>query len=131
MYNFDSQIALGPEITGDFDTDLVKNEPMLYRADFEFAYDNGGELTHKFLAKLAFDSGHLNWSIDSKVAMLMKGWYPCIPGFHHDDVERDAKNFFQPNYEDASYRSKHAMMIVGDDVSRTRFALGKADFPSP
>lgn len=130
MHFIDSRVRLGPDVKGEWPTDIVKNEPMFYRAKFDFAWDHGGPLTQAFLLTLMNDSGHTNWSIDSKVAMLMKGWYPCIPGFHHDDVPRNTEGG-QPNYVDATYRSSHAMMLIGDEISRTRFALGQGYFTPP
>lgn len=66
------------------------------------------------------------WSIDSRVHMLMKGWYPCIPGWHHDDVQRTREDK-QPNYYD-DLRCEHAILLINADVAPTKFAIGKADF---
>lgn len=55
--------------------------------------------------------------------MLMPGWYPAVPGWHHDDVPRDRADG-QPNYDNPSYHAKHAMALVGDDIAPTNFALG-------
>jgi hypothetical protein len=67
--------------------DEIKREPMLHRATAQFALENGGPLTRSFLLSL-----QLAWSadilVDSRVHMLMPGMWPCIPGWHHDDVPR-------------------------------------------
>lgn len=99
----------------------IKSEPMLHRADWEFAYKHGGPLTRQFLVHLPW------WSdvvlIDSRVHMLMPGMYPCIPGWHHDDVPREREDG-QPNYIDPSYRAEHCMALWGD-CSLTEFAIGE------
>lgn len=126
-YVFDSKIQHGPFL-GNYNQDIVKKEPMLFSADQEFARINGGELTNRFincLSKEFLQSPEL--IIDSRVHMLMPGMYPCIPGFHHDDVPRERSDG-QPEYLKPSYRSKHCMMIMGGGA-RTKFALGNAPFP--
>lgn len=88
--------------------ELVRNEPMLFGCDLDSARKLGGPLTSKFLDVLGARYG---WIIDSRVHMLMPDWYPCIPGWHHDDVPRDREDG-QPDYDTPSYRSDHVMMIV-------------------
>lgn len=61
--------------------------------------------------------------------MLMPGWYPCIPGWHLDDVPRTRADG-QPDHVDPAYRAEHVMSIVGD-ASRTRFGLGQIELPEP
>ena len=60
--------------------------------------------------------------------MLMKGWYPCIPGWHHDDVPRTRKDK-QPNYNDTSYFAEHAMMLLNSDIAPTEFVSGEFQIP--
>jgi hypothetical protein len=69
--------------------------------------------------------------------MLMSGWYPAIPGFHHDDVPRPeipvGQHFItagQPDYENPRYKSEHIMGLVNADICPTVFALGECDMPS-
>lgn len=119
-----SQIQLGRELFSAPQT-TVKNEPMLHRATRSFAEDHGGPLTHRFLAAL-------DWNevvIDSRVHMLMPGMYPCIPGWHHDDVPRSRADG-QPNYETPEYKSEHCMAFWGD-CSLTEFALGEHEITIP
>lgn len=104
---------------------LIKNEPMMYSANKEFAYDNGGPLTKQFIEKLSA-TWKDDFIIDSRVHMLMPGWYPCIPGWHHDDVPRSLENG-QPNYYNPEYHAEHCMMLLGD-CSLTSFASGKQQF---
>lgn len=135
-YTFTSEATfsdkdLFPNVLNDELQKLVKDEPMFWRATPEFAWDNGGPLTRNFLAALKM--GGRGWGsakdvlIDSRVHMLMPGWYPSIPGFHFDDVPRELPNK-QPNHRNPSYKSQHVMMLVGD-ASLTEFALGTAKFP--
>ena len=60
----------------------------------------------------------------------MPNWFPCIPGFHHDDVPRD-RNDGQPEYDNPSYRSNHAIALVNAEIAPTQFALGTAQFSKP
>lgn len=108
----------------------VKNEPMLFNCDLEGARKNGGELTHEFLNLLPMDWRDGPLVIDSRVHMLMKGWYPCIPGWHHDDVPR-TRSDGQPNYGPGQVRSAHIIALVNADVCPTEFALGEATFTVP
>lgn len=110
----------------EFTTDEIKNEPMLFNCSGTWAYENGGPLTRNFLDNLGGDLD--KYVVDSRVHMLMPGWYPCIPGWHHDDVPRSLPNG-QPNYIDPEYRSKHYIALVGAEVSPTRVAIGKTDLP--
>lgn len=130
MYTFDSQIQEQEVCTHFSNCDNeIKNEPMLFSCNVRSAYDLGGILTRHFLNRLPID-----WLlapdliIDSRVHMLMKGWYPCIPGFHHDDVPRTTPTG-QPDYITPAYKAEHVMMIIGD-CCPTEFALGKSNFPS-
>ncbi len=105
----------------------VKSEPMLHRACGSFAYQNGGKLTKAFLDALGFSWGDA--LIDSRVHMLMPGMYPCIPGWHHDDVPRERSDK-QPNYENPSYKAEHCMALFGD-CAPTEFAIGIHDVEIP
>lgn len=108
---------------------MVKDEPMFFRADLDFAEKNGGPLTKAFVAELRnYDKFfHTNILIDSRVHMLFPGWYPSIPGFHLDSVPRELGSK-QPNHKNPSYQADHCMMLVGD-ASKTEFALGDVILP--
>lgn len=89
--------------------ETIRREPMFFSADAHFAGRVGGELTQEFLSYVGgYGPG---WVIDSRVHMLMAGWYPCIPGWHHDDVPRDRPDG-QPDYLTTSYKADHFMAIV-------------------
>lgn len=100
----------------------VKNEPMFFSASPMFAYINGGPLTRAFLSAARPPEDSI---IDSRVHMLMKGWYPCIPGWHLDDIPRTRPDG-QPDHEHPAYKSSNLMAIVGD-ASVTEFIVGKLD----
>lgn len=109
--------------------DEVKKEPMLHRSDWKFAYENGGELTRRFLDSIPEEWHQSPILIDSRVHMLMPGMFPCIPGWHHDDVPR-SRSDGQPNYDSPEYRSEHVMALYGD-CSLTEFAIGDCEIEIP
>ena len=123
---FNSQIQLGKKLKT-YPVNIIKNEPMFFNCTWKYAYDNGGEPTKEFLLALPENLHNDKTIIDSRVHMLMARWWPCIPGFHHDDVPRDKGT--QPNYYNASYRSKHALVLFNGDVCPTEFAIGTSEFP--
>lgn len=108
----------------------VKNEPMLFNCDLQGAYSNGGPLTREFLLLLPDEWREVPIVVDSRVHMLMPGWYPCIPGWHHDDVPRTRADG-QPNYGPGQFRSEHIMALVNGDICPTIFAIGSAEFIEP
>lgn len=119
-----SQLRIG-QLLEPADQTTVKAEPMLHRADIRFAWAHGGPLTARFIRALPWEEV----LIDSRVHMLMPGMWPCIPGWHHDDVPRSRKDG-QPNYLTPEYHAEHCMALWGD-CSLTEFAVGEADFELP
>lgn len=107
---------------------LVKNEPMLFNCDLHHAYELGGPITRQFIELLPEEWKEGPVVIDSRVHMLMPGWYACIPGWHHDDVPRP--NGGQPDY-DSPLRSRHIVALVNADLCPTEFALGTAMMTLP
>lgn len=112
----------------------IEDEPMLFRADLDFALANGGPITQEFLKQVTKIWGNENLIIDSRSHMLMRGWYPCIPGWHHDDVARSGPSG-QPDYDNMPYESKHiASVIDASDKptgSLTQFWRGTIDLGWP
>jgi hypothetical protein len=100
---------------------------MFFRATGRFAYANGGRATLTFLKGLGADWQNGDILIDSRCRMLMPGWYPCIPGYHHDDVPRERSDG-QPEYFNPSYRSRHAMVLYNGKICPTEFAIGESEF---
>lgn len=113
----------------------VKKEPMFFNSDYQFAFENGGEITKAFLTALP-DDWKTDVIFDSRVHMLMPGWYPAIPGYHHDDVPRPeipvGKHFItagQPDYDNPRYKAEHIMALVNADICPTKFVLGECKMP--
>lgn len=107
---------------------VIKNEPMLHRCDLATASKLGGPITREFLSKLPSKITDLpDFIVDSRVHMLMPGWWPCIPGYHHDDIERGCDG--QPNYDYVRYEPQHVMCLANGDLAPTEFAIGHSEFP--
>lgn len=66
----------------------IKNTPSLWNASLSDALKYGGELTRAAIGAmdLKFDKKHI--IVDTKIHMLMPGFYPAIPGWHTDGVPR-------------------------------------------
>ena len=121
----------------------VKSEPMLYRADPRFALANGGPITKEFVTRLLelnevqdLKPGEI--VIDSRVHMLMRGWFPCIPGWHQDDVPRSlGPAGWQPNYDAYNPKKPTQLLMAVIDAhdapthSLTEFCTGVVDVPWP
>lgn len=128
---FNSQVKNRGNFSTKFSKEEISNEPMLYRADFDFALRNGGDTTKEFLYSLPNDWWFAkDVTIDSRVHMLMPGWYPCIPGMHHDDIPR-TRSDGQPDYENPGYNAKHLIGLVNAKIAPTEFALGEIDLEIP
>lgn len=108
--------------------DAVKDEPMLFNCDWPAAQALGGPITRGFLAALSELWDPAGVIVDSRVHMLMPGWWPCIPGWHHDDVPRTRIDG-QPDYESPAYLAQHVMALAGADVCPTEFAIGRCSLP--
>lgn len=114
----------------------IKNEPMFFNSDLKFAYINGGRITRAFIDSLPTDWKDGEVVFDTRVHMLMPGWFPAIPGYHHDDVPRPeipvGQHFAtsgQPDYDNPRYRSEHIMGLVNGDICPTHFAVGECTMP--
>jgi hypothetical protein len=127
-YNFDSRIVVRGKFHPFFTTEQIKNEPMFFNCDLQFCRKHGNLITQSFLEYLPDDWKNCNPVIDSRVHMLMPGWCPAIPGFHHDDVPRSTPTG-QPNYDNPEYYSEHLTGIVNGEIAPTLFALGKHTLP--
>lgn len=97
----------------------IKNEPMFFNCDLDFIYKNGGEITKSFVDSMPEGWKQSDIVFDSRVHMLMPGWFPAIPGFHHDDVPRPeipvGQHFItagQPDYDNPRYLSEHILGVV-------------------
>lgn len=135
---FESKASLGPELSPQTGGE-VKNALMMFNCRGDWVLENGDELGREFVSALLTDTGMSpkDVVVDSKVHMLFPRHFPCIPGFHHDDVPRlreDGQPYYYENefelgcLERRPYRSQHAMAMYGDEICPTRFALGEANF---
>lgn len=107
--------------------DEIKNEPMLFSCNLQYARQLGGPITNAFLNRIpAYILTKSDFIVDSRVHMLMQDWYACIPGYHHDDVERGPNG--QPNYHGDFPRSEHVMCLLNGDICPTEFAIGSSSF---
>jgi len=133
---FDSRMTpLGP-FAQDVDNAAIKDEPMFFNCNLVFAYENGGPVTRSFIDALDQEWREAPAAFDSRVHMLMPGWYPAIPGFHHDDVPRPAipvgQHFVtagQPDYDNPRYHAQHILGLVNAAVAPTDFAVGRCVMP--
>jgi len=125
--------------TTPFTQEEIKNEPMLYSCDPSHALALGGPITGAFLRQFWQENPELtlDWyrkhpspfTIDTRVHMLMPGMWPCIPGWHHDDIRRDRSDG-QPNYDDPNGRRPlHCLALVGGDIAPTEFLRTHPEYP--
>lgn len=110
-----------------------KNFPQLFRADIEFAKAQGHEQFNVVLSQLERlfkDDGFKYTSIDTRTHMLMKGMYPCIPGWHCDDFYRPTGD--QPDLINVEKMApqKHYLIVLGD-CSKTEFLCSHIGLPRP
>lgn len=130
VHLIDSYVEFSDITVPQYDDELIKNEPMLFNNDIDGAFRNGGPITKDFLQVLPIEWKGVPLVIDSRVHMLMPGWYPCIPGWHHDDVPR-TRGDGQPNYGEGQCRSQHVIALINGDICPTVFASGSELFTEP
>lgn len=128
---FRSQLTIHSDLLPEFSEQAIKDEPMFFNATADFAWKAGGPITRAFLDRLPWSFADASPVIlDSRVHMLMPGWYPCIPGWHHDDVPRNTLDG-QPNYTDPPYRSRHVLALINAGLAPTQFLVGDVHVPEP
>lgn len=100
----------------------ISHLPQLYRCSLEFAKQQCNDQLNKLLDQIPAHPEYKHVSIDSRSHMLMKGMYPCIPGWHCDDFYRTAEYNDQPDLDnvDAEAPALHYLIVLGD-CSRTEF----------
>lgn len=133
---FNSKVTILGDFQSSFSQDQVKAEPMFFNCDLQFAWDKGGKVTRAFIDALP-GGWERDVVIDSRVHMLMPGWYPAIPGWHHDDVPRailpPGQHFItggQPDYDNPRYKSEHIMGLINGEVCPTQFVIGECPMPA-
>ena len=112
------------------DEKFIKEFPSLYRSDIDFAMNlckNDESLG--FFEEISKISSEFKYcSIDTRISMLMPGWFPCIPGWHCDD-------FYRPNGQPAISRCEaespmeHYLFQLGN-CCHTAFIDEIIDLPS-
>ena len=130
VHVIESRMSVLGSTVPEFSDFVVKNEPMLFNCDLEHADLLGGPITKAVLNVLPDDWKRSDLVVDSRVHMLMPGWYPCIPGWHHDDVPRTRADK-QPNYGPGQDRSEHLLLLVNGDIAPTAMATGSMLFLEP
>lgn len=108
----------------------LRHLPQFFRADQDMAWRLGGSVVQQILSTVGFSRRWRHVSIDSRVHMLMKGMYPCIPGWHCDDFYRGDDG--QPDLINVMERApaEHVCIILGD-CSRTVFQAGAWEWRIP
>lgn len=119
MLQFFSHPVVLKDMPGYFTDEQIKNEPMFFSASKDFAYSEGGIITRTFIDNLPSTALQTDFILDSRSHMLMPGMFPCIPGWHHDDVKRGEEG--QPDYENMHYKSEHICLLVNASVAPTEF----------
>ncbi len=106
----------------------IKDMPQLYRADFDFAWGRN-KFLDQILRSIPPHPEFKYCSIDTRSHMLMKGMYPCIPGWHCDDFYRPDKES-QPGLANVLKEAPaiHYMVILGD-CSKTEFPTVNLTLP--
>lgn len=131
---FNSQIQNLNKFAENVSNDWIKNEPMFFNSSLEFAMEQGKDITRSFIHNLPQEWRDSDCVFDSRVHMLMPGWYPAIPGYHHDDVPRPkikpGQHFItagQPDYKNPRYKSEHILGLVDAEICPTKFIIGDCD----
>lgn len=132
---FNSKAEIVGRFALDINNDQIKKETMFFNCSLQYAYENGGPITQSFIDSLPEEWKTVDAVFDSRVHMLMPGWYPAIPGFHHDDVPRPdiptGQHFItagQPDYDNPRYHSSHILGLVNADICPTHMATGLSTF---
>lgn len=68
--------------------EAVESTPVLRRPSLENAVMYGGPLMRELLETVPLVGDKNYITVDTKVTLLMPGWYPAIPGWHTDGVPR-------------------------------------------
>lgn len=109
----------------------INKLPQLYRADMKFARSLGNSQLNEILDKFEISGKYKYVSIDTRSHMLMKGMFPCIPGWHADDFYRTEELNGQPDLDNVHEKapSIHHLLVIGD-CSRTEFLVNDLKIPS-
>lgn len=119
VFTHTSAFAIGAHLGRAFTQDDIRHEPLLFGACLDFARAIGGPLTTAFVNALPPEWQGPDVILDTRAHMLQTGYWPCIPGWHHDDVPRGADG--QPDYDRPAYHAHHVMCAVNAEICPTLF----------
>ncbi|WP_099021209.1 hypothetical protein [Mycolicibacterium palauense] len=140
-YWFNSNPAvIGEKVNVNYD--LIEATPNMRRASLSNAMLFGGPALRQCLESAPLVGNHKHIFVDTKVSMLMPGWWPAIPGWHTDGVPRysvDAASVTPANWGKPSlplqisrhfegYRPIYHTVHVGVDCA-TEFIDGLLHLP--
>lgn len=119
--------------------DEVRNTPQLFNASLDDALKYGGDLTREAIGamNLRLDKRHV--IVDTKVHMLMPGFYPAIPGWHTDAAPRGPEsnplNSQGPNPPNLFLQEENSSprfhLLVTGEGALTKFITHKTTFVIP
>lgn len=128
---FQNHVIVRPGIRN-VDDDEIRRLPQFFRADAEYVYKLGGSTYRAILDAAPLGRRRRYVSIDSRVHMLMPGFFPCIPGWHCDDFLRTDPPPGQPRFRDISERpeleSEHHAILLGKTAA-TEYACAPITLP--
>lgn len=119
-----------------FSAQEIEDEPMIYNGDPEYSYKNGGPITRIILDKLFETDSFKNRPkdlyslVDTKVVMVNKGQYPCLGGWHCDDIPR-VDNDHQPDMNKLDQKVRHWLVFFSNigDLTGTEFVTNSVEIP--
>jgi len=85
-----NKIVVGEKLDS-IDPGLIESTPVLRQPSLENALLFGGPIVRQLLEQVPIVGDRNYITVDTKVTMLMPGWYPAIPGWHTDGVPRGAE----------------------------------------
>lgn len=106
----------------------IRELPQVYTASPDFIVKLGNKELIEIVEAALTNIVYRNWkyiTVDTRLAMLMPGWYPCIPGWHCDDFWRPTK--MQPHLLTAP-ETEDVMVVLGHN-SRTTFVAESLTIP--
>lgn len=102
----------------------IENEAQFFQASPKFVCENKDKapLAYSALRLLGDHLGtqsleYTRLRIDTKVHMLKPGWYPCIPDWHCDFVQRDDNGTLIPDPEKDA-ETRHFIMVSGTPATQ-------------
>jgi len=81
-------ITIHEKVVENISGEAVESTPVLRRPSLENAVMYGGPLMRELLETVPLVGDKNYITVDTKVTLLMPGWYPAIPGWHTDGVPR-------------------------------------------